>query len=74
MRRRTGFKIFKHDRSTTAGAVLGVVAIIFLVGQQLAIMFGLFTHMSVLVDHSGADIWVCTKNLDEVNSSGSPAR
>jgi hypothetical protein len=71
MRRRTGFKILKHDRSTTARAVLGVVAIIFLVGQQLAIMFALFTYMSVLVDHSGADIWVCTNNLDDVNSSGS---
>jgi putative ABC transport system permease protein len=55
----------------TAGSVLGVVAIVFLVGQQLAIMFGLFTYMSVLVDHGRADIWVVTKNVDEVNSSGS---
>jgi putative ABC transport system permease protein len=71
MRRRTGFKILRHDRSTTAGSVLGVVAIVFLVGQQLAILFGLFTYMSVLVDHSGADIWVLTKDVEEVNSSGS---
>lgn len=71
MRRKTGFRILTHDRSTTAGSVLGVVAIVFLVGQQLAIMFGLFTYMSVLVDHSGADIWVLTKDVDEVNSSGS---
>ena len=49
MRRKTGFKILRHDRSTTAGAVLGVVAIVFLVGQQLAVLFGLFTFMSVLV-------------------------
>jgi putative ABC transport system permease protein len=71
MRRKTGFKILRHDRSTTAGSVLGVVAIVFLVGQQLAILFGLFMYMSVLVDHSGADIWVLTKDVDEVNSSGS---
>lgn len=71
MRRKTGIKILRHDRSTAAGAVLGVVAIVFLVGQQLAILFGLFTYMSVLVDHSGADIWVLTKDVDEVNSSGS---
>jgi len=71
MRRRTGFKILQHDRSTTAGSVLGVVAIVFLVGQQLAILFGLLTFMSVLVDNSGADVWVCTKNIDNVNSSGS---
>ena len=71
MRRRTGFKILRHDRSTTAGSVLGVVAIVFLVGQQLAILFGLFTYMSVLVDHSGADIWVLTRDVEDVNASGS---
>jgi len=71
MRRKTAFKILRHDRATTAGSVLGVVAIVFLVGQQLAILFGLFSLMSVLVDHSPADIWVMTKDVDEVNSSGS---
>lgn len=71
MRRKTAVRILRHDRSTTAGAVLGVVAIVFLVGQQLAILFGLFSYMSVLVDHSPADIWVMTKDVDEVNSSGS---
>jgi len=71
MRRRTGFRILRHDRSTTAGAVLGVVAIVFLVGQQLAILFGLLNLMSVLVDHSGADIWVLTQKVEDVNSSGS---
>jgi putative ABC transport system permease protein len=71
MRRKTGIKILRHDKSTAAGAILGVVAIVFLVGQQLAILFGLFTYMSVLVDHSGADIWVLTKDVDDVNSSGS---
>lgn len=70
MRRHTGLRILLHDKSTTAGSVLGVVAIVFLVGQQLAILFGLFTYMSVLVDHSSADIWVATKNIDTVDSSG----
>jgi putative ABC transport system permease protein len=60
-----------HDRATTAGSVLGVVAIIFLVGQQLSILFGLLTYMSVLVDNSGADIWVSTKNTQNANSGGS---
>jgi putative ABC transport system permease protein len=71
VRRKTALSILRHDRSTTAGSVLGVVAIVFLVGQQLAILFGLFTYMSVLVDHSGADIWVLTKYVEDVNSSGS---
>jgi hypothetical protein len=34
-----------HDRSTTAGSLLGVIAIVFLVGQQLSVLFGLFTFM-----------------------------
>ena len=60
-----------HDRSTTAGSLLGVVAIVFLVGQQLSVLFGLFTFMSVLPDHSGADIWICSKNTENVNATGS---
>ena len=51
--------------------MLGVVAIIFLVGQQLSILFGLLNYMSVLVDHMPADIWVCTVNTENVNSGGS---
>jgi putative ABC transport system permease protein len=64
-----------HDRSTTAGAVLGVVAIVFLVGQQLAVMFGLFTLMSALVDNSGADIWILSQNSNNTSTAGDlPAR
>jgi putative ABC transport system permease protein len=58
-----------YDRSTTAGAVLGVVAIVFLVGQQLAVMFGLFTLMSALVDNSGADIWILSQNSDNTSTA-----
>ena len=71
MRRLVAIKILLHDRSTTAGAVLGVVAIIFLVGQQLTIFFGLLSFMSALVDHSGADVWVSSKNTENINASGS---
>ena len=60
-----------HDRATTAGSILGVVAIIFLVGQQMSILFGLLSYMSVLVDHSPAEVWICTKNTENVNSGGS---
>lgn len=70
MRSRVAFKILLHDRATTAGSLIGVIAIVFLVGQQLSVLFGLFTYMSVLVDHSGADIWVCTKNTDNINATG----
>jgi putative ABC transport system permease protein len=70
MRSRTAFKLLIHDWTSTAGAVLGVVAMVFLVGQQLSSMFGLFTYMSVLVDHSGADLWVITKNVAYADAIG----
>ena len=47
MRSLTAFRMVVHDRSSTGGALLGVVAIVFLVGQQLSILFGLLTYMSV---------------------------
>ncbi len=58
MRSLVAWRLLLHDRSSTAGSLLGVVAIVFLVSQQLSIYFGLLNYMSVLVDHSGADAWV----------------
>lgn len=63
MRSLTALRIVAHDRSSTLGALLGVVAIVFLVGQQLSILFGLLNYMSVLVDHSGADAWILSANV-----------
>ena len=63
MRSLTAFRMVVHDRSSTAGSLLGVVAIVFLVGQQLSILFGLLNYMSVLVDHSGADAWIMSANV-----------
>jgi len=71
MRRLVALRLLLFDRSTTAGSVLGVVAIIFLVGQQLSVLFGLLSYMSVLVDHSSADLWVLTKNTQNAGASGS---
>ncbi len=70
MRSRIALKILLHDKTTTAGSLIGVIAIVFLVGQQLSVLFGLFTYMSVLVDHSGADIWICSKNTTNINLTG----
>ena len=75
MRSLTAFRMVVHDRSSTAGALLGVVAIVFLVGQQLSVLFGLLNYMSVLVDHSGADAWIMSANLRNVDSGNLvPAR
>ena len=70
MRSLTAWRLLVHDRSSTAGALLGVVAIVFLVGQQLSIFFGLLNYMSVLVDHSGADVWIMSAKVRNVDAGG----
>jgi putative ABC transport system permease protein len=71
VREKAAFKMLFHDRASAVGAIAGVVAIVFLVGQQLAIFFGLLSFMSFLSDNSGADIWVLSKNADNPNASRS---
>lgn len=68
MRSLTALRMVIHDRASTAGALLGVVAIVFLVGQQLSILFGLLNYMSVLVDHSGVDAWILSANVRSSDS------
>jgi len=70
-RESAAFKMLFHDRAAALGSIAGVVAIVFLVGQQLAIFFGLLSYMSGLADRSGADIWILAKNADNVNSTAS---
>jgi hypothetical protein len=53
-------------RSSTAGALLGVVAFVFLVGLLLPVLFGLLIFMSVLVDLCGADAWFLCGNVRNV--------
>jgi hypothetical protein len=55
MRKYAAFKMLFHERATAMGAIAGVIAIVFLVGQQLAIFFGLLGFMSSLADNSGID-------------------
>jgi putative ABC transport system permease protein len=70
MRNSAALKMLFHDRATAIGSISGVIVIIFLVGQQLAIFLGLVSYMTILVDNSGADIWIKTKNADNVNAAG----
>ncbi|MFZ2090057.1 MAG: ABC transporter permease [Desulfobaccales bacterium] len=70
MRSLVAWRLLLHDRSSTAGSLLGVVAIVFLVSQQLSIYFGLLNYMSVLVDHSGADVWVMSSRVTNVDAGG----
>lgn len=75
MRSLAAFRMVVHDRSSTAGALLGVVAIVFLVGQQLSVLFGLLNYMSVLVDHGNADAWITSSSLRNADAGNLiPAR
>jgi len=69
MRSRVAFRMVLHDRASTAGSLLGVVAIVFLVGQQLSVFFGLLNYMSVLVDHSAADVWITSAELRNADAT-----
>lgn len=71
MRRIIALKILLHERATTLGSVLGVVAIVFLVGQQLAVLLGLLNLMAALVENSPADVWICSENTNNINATGS---
>ncbi|MCE5317138.1 MAG: FtsX-like permease family protein [Parachlamydia sp.] len=69
-RAQTALRLFLHNRPASAGAILGVIAIVFLVGIQLAILFGVIEIISNEITHSGADYWVVTPkttNLDFSN-------
>jgi len=70
MRNTAALKMLFHDRASALGSIAGVVAIVFLVGQQLAIFFGLLSFTSSLADNSAADIWILSKKSDNLNSSG----
>lgn len=68
-RAKTALRLFLHNRPASAGAILGVIAIVFLVGIQLAILFGVIEIISNEITHSGADYWVVTPNTTNLDFS-----
>lgn len=68
-RAQTALRLFLHNRPASAGAILGVIAIVFLVGIQLAILFGVIEIISNEITHSGADYWVVTPNTNNLDFS-----
>lgn len=55
---RVGVRMMFHDKLKLAGTVAGVVFAVVLAVQQLSILFGLLSKNTMLVDQSGADIWI----------------
>ena len=50
-------RLFLYNGSASIGTIIGVVAIVFLVGVQIATLFGVIDISSNVIRHSGVDFW-----------------
>jgi putative ABC transport system permease protein len=57
-----------HDRIRLAVTLTGVVFAIVLIVIQLGLFIGFTTTTSSLIDHSGADLWIAAKGLQNVDT------
>lgn len=63
-------RLFLYNGSASIGTIIGVIAIVFLVGVQIATLFGVIDISSNVIRHSGVDFWVVTKNTVNLDHSG----
>lgn len=63
------FRFILHNLSGSAGSILGVVLLVFLVGVELAIFGGVIDNITNIMTHSGTDFWVVSKNTDNFEFS-----
>ena len=63
-------RLFLHNGSASIGTIIGVIAIVFLVGVQIATLFGVIDISNNVLRHSGVDYWVVTKNTVNIDHSG----
>ncbi len=55
-----------HDKVRLAVTLTGIVFSVVLIVVQLGLFLGFTTATSNLIDHSGADLWVTSKNVPYV--------
>ena len=55
-----------HDKVRLAVTLTGIVFSVVLIVVQLGLFIGFTTATSNLIDHSGADLWVTSKNVPYV--------
>lgn len=55
-----------HDKVRLAVTLTGIVFSVVLIVVQLGLFFGFTTATSGLIDHSGADLWITSKNVPYV--------
>ena len=61
-----GWSMMVHDKPKLAGTLAGVVFAVLLSIQQLSILFGLLDKNTMLVDHSGADVWITPAGTEQL--------
>jgi putative ABC transport system permease protein len=69
-RANTALKLLWYNRTISSGAITGVIAIVFLVGIQIAILFGVINIINNQIMHTNADAWIVTKNTTNLDFSG----
>ena len=55
-----------HDKVRLAVTLTGIVFSVVLIVVQLGLFLGFATATSNLIDHSGADLWITSKNVPYV--------
>ncbi len=55
-----------HDKVRLAVTLTGIVFSVVLIVVQLGLFIGFTTATSNLIDHSGADLWITSKNVPYV--------
>lgn len=61
-----GLRMMAHDKPKLLGTLFGVVFAVVLGAQQLGMLRGLLDKNTMLVDHGGADLWICPPDTSMV--------
>lgn len=65
---RTAFRFLIFDKAKSIGAVAGVIISVFLIGQQVGLLFFFFDAMGALAINNAEYIWVTDNKTSNVNA------
>lgn len=65
---RTAFRFLIYDKAKSIGAVAGVIISVFLIGQQVGLLFFFFDAMGALAKNNPGYIWVIDNKTTNVNA------
>ncbi len=68
---RTALRFLIYDKAKTIGAVAGVIISVFLIGQQVGLLFFFFDAMGALAKNNPDYIWVTDNKTTNVNALSS---